>query len=126
MAAEHSALKSKTFVYSFTADGGAISTIPMGVFIPDNAIVVMGVAKVVTALVGATATIAVGWTGATGALIAALAVASWGAGEVIEGVDLSVAMVEATAERQLAVTIATAALTAGLFTYTCIYIELGR
>ena len=112
--------KQLNFIYSFANDGGAVSTIGMGVFLPAGAIVQLGVANVFTALTsGGAATIAVGWTGDTGALIAATAVASWSDNAVIEGVDLTVAMVKVTAVQELAVTIATAALTAGEFYYTC-------
>lgn len=115
--------KTISFVYDFTVNTGAISTIQMGVWIPAGSVVQFGVAQVVTALVGATATIAIGWTGNTGALVAATAVASWSDDAVLEGVDLIVAMVKVTAIQQLAVTIATAELTAGRFFYTCQYIE---
>ena len=125
MARALSTTKQVSFLYDFAVDGGLVSTIQMGVFIPNNAIIYYGVAKVTTALTsGGAATIAVGYTGGTGDLIAALAVASWSADAVIEGVDLPGASVEATANRQLAVTIATAALTAGVFVYTVLYIEL--
>ena len=116
--------KNLSFVYDFAVDGGAVSTIGMGVFLPAGAVVMLGTAQVVTGLTsGGAATIAVGWTGSTGAVIAALAVASWSDDAVIEGVDLTVAMVKVTAIQQLAVTIATATLTAGRFFYTCDYIE---
>lgn len=114
------------FVYDFAVDGGAVSSINMGVFIPQFSIIKIGAATVATTLVGATATIAVGYAGATGALIAATAVASWTADAVIEGVDLSVAMLKVAAGGvQLQVTIATAALTAGRFTYAVDVWEFG-
>lgn len=116
--------KQLNFIYNFAVDGGVVSTIGMGVFLPAGAVVHWGVAQVVTALTsGGAATIAVGWTGDTGALLAATAVASWSDNAVLEGVDLIVAMVKVTAIQQLAVTIATADLTAGLFYYTCEYTE---
>lgn len=116
-------VKQLHFVYDFAVDGGAISAINMGVFLPAGAVVQFGVAQVVTALVGATATISVGWTGSLTALTAAVAVASWSDNAVIEGVDLIVAMVKVTAVTELVIDIATAALTAGKFYYTCQYIE---
>jgi len=116
--------KSVAFVYDFPADGGAISTIGMGQRIPNNAVIQFGFAKVITTLTsGGAATIAVGRTGATGELIAALAVASWTAGTIIEGVDLIVAMIESPSA-QLAVTIAGDTITAGRFIYVVSYIEI--
>lgn len=119
-----SSLKTASFVFDFAVDGGAVSTIQMGAFLPVNAVVIFGVANVITALTsGGSATIAVGWTTSTAALIGATAVASWGAGAILPGVDLPGAPVLATSARQLAVTIAAAALLTGKFQYTCLYIE---
>lgn len=119
-----SSTKTISFDYNFATDGGAVSTIGMGVYLPINAVVWFGYAKVITQLTsGGSATIAVGWTGATGANIAATAVASWTANALLPGVDLPGTPVLATAQRELAVTIATAALTAGRFVYYCMYTE---
>jgi len=124
MARINATRKHATFAYDFAVDGGAESTIGMGVIIPANSVITYGFAKVVTQLTsGGSATIAVGWTGGTGVLLAATAVASWTAGTILEGVDLIVAMLEATADRELAVTIVTAALTAGRFVGYCEYVE---
>ncbi len=119
--------KTVSFVYDFATDGGAISTIGMGVFLPINAVVWFGYAKVITTLVsGGSATIAVGWTGSTGSLITATAVATWvSTTPIIPGVDLPGTPVLATAQRELAVTIATATIiTAGKFVYVAYYTEL--
>jgi len=40
--------KDVAFVYDFAVDGGGVSTINMGVFLPNNAVVEYGCAKVLT------------------------------------------------------------------------------
>lgn len=117
-------VKWASFRYDFAADGGAAGTIGMGVYIPNNCIVMFGYAKVTTALTsGGAMNASVGWTGDTAALIGVTAKADWSINAVLEGVDLIVAMVEATANRELAVTIDTNDGTAGVFEYICQYVE---
>jgi len=126
MAKAISSLKSVSFVYDFAVDGGAQTTIPMGVFIPINSVVWLGFANSLTTVVGVNATIAVGWTGSTGALMTATAITSFAANAIVPGVDLPGAPVKATAGRELAVTIATADITAGKFLYVCYYAEFNQ
>lgn len=116
--------RTATFLWDFAEQGGAVGAIRTGIFIPNNAVINFGYAKVLTTLTsGGAATISVDLN-STGDLVAALAVASWTANTVIEGVDLIVAMIEATADREVTLTIATAALTAGKFLYTLHYDQL--
>lgn len=120
MAKSIASKKEITFNYDFTRDGGAIGTIGMGVFIPANAVLNLGHAKIITTCTsGGGATISVGWTGATTILINAAAVATFTAGAVVNGALLSIAPVTTGAVlRELAVTIGVAALTAGRFLCT--------
>lgn len=119
-----SSLKSKTFVYDFATDGGAQGSINMGLFIPARSVIWFGFANVITALTsGGMATIAVGFSGSTGALITATAVASWSLDAILPGVDLPATPLKLTAIQQLQVTIATADLLTGKFEYTVVYNE---
>ena len=120
------ATRKYTFEYNFARDGGVIGAIPMGVFIPDEALIWFGVAFVTTGLTsGGAATIAVGTDLQAPALIAATAVAVWAINARIPGVDLPAAPVlidnpaPANRREELQVTIAGAALTAGVFRFTC-------
>ena len=77
--------------YDFAADGGLQGQILLNkvVTIPLNAVIFYGCARGYKALTsGGAATISVDVTGIVGGLIAALAVASWGANQIIEGIDL--------------------------------------
>ena len=115
--------------YDFAKDGGLQGQILLnaGETIPLNAVIWYGVARVDDALTsGGAATISVDLTGIVGGLVAALAVASWGANAIIEGIALGTASQGAVAELQILMTIATADLTAGVFRYNLAYFDFGR
>lgn len=97
-------------IYDFTVHGGAISTIKLPLVVPDNAIITECIVDVITDPTSAgSATIALGLNTTTD-LLAATAIAS--VTGVVVAKDQAAAF-KLTAERQLQVTIATAALTAG-------------
>ena len=107
--------------YSFAADGGAVSTIPLtgGLVIPSGAILLAAYLEVVTPPTsGGAATIAVQVESA-GDIQAAAAVS--GAPWSTAGVKLSsartfaAAPVKTTADRDISIVIAAATLTAGVF-----------
>lgn len=108
--------------YDFAVDGGAISTIAVtsGLPIPSGALVIGGAIRVITALVGATATIAM-QVEAANDILTAVAVASWTTGlktvlpAPTTGALTASTAVRTTADRNISIVIATAALTAGVF-----------
>lgn len=118
-------LKEATGEYDFAVDGGAVSTITLrsapgysvGNDIPLGAVIVGGFVEVDTAFTsGGSATVAVNSEGA-GDLVAAAAIggAPWsttGRKDLVPDFT-GAATVKTTAQRRLAITIATAALTAG-------------
>lgn len=97
-------------IYDFALHGGAIGTIQLPLVIPDNAIITECIVDVLTdPASGGAATIALGLNTTTD-LLAATAIAS------VTGIVVAKAQAAAfklTAERNLQITIATAALTAG-------------
>ena len=108
--------------YDFAVDGGAISTIAItsGTPIPAGSTIVGGYVDVITPLAGATATIAC-QVEAANDILTAVAVASWTAGRKnilpapTTGALTAGTMVKTTADRNISIVIATAALTAGKF-----------
>ena len=111
-------------VYDFAVDGGAISSINMGIFIPNNAVVNRFFVKTNTAPTGATATISFGHAGDTDAFMVVNGIAAFVVGEDLQGVDFTANPLEMTAFRQLQITIATAALTAGVIIACIAFTEL--
>ena len=115
--------------YDFAVDGGAIATITPAnsPTLPINAIVLGGTIDITTTLTsGGSATIALGLgAGAqAAALKAALAVASWTAGQLaLIPVFTAATYVKAAAATALTLTIATATLTAGKFDVNLAYIQ---
>lgn len=109
--------------YSVVADGGAVGTILLPVKLPLGAIVSRAVIRVTEAFTsGGSATVAVGLNTTTD-MRGATAIASL-TGTVAGVPDGAAAnMVRLTAERQLGVTIAVAALTAGAMTIYIDYYE---
>jgi len=108
--------------YDFAVDGGAVSTIAItsGTPIPSGAVIIGGYVDVSTALVGATATIAMQIEAAND-ILTAVAVASWTTGRKnvlpapTTGALTASTAVKTTAARNISIVIATAALTAGVF-----------
>ena len=132
--------------YDFAVDGGAISAIGLGVYIPDNAVIINAWIDVITTLTSATdtATIAIHIQSADD-LVAAIAISDasnvWDAGihgtlvnnpnlgadaahdTALEVIALYAATkVKTTAEREITATIAVAAVTAGKFNVFVEYI----
>jgi hypothetical protein len=114
--------------YDFAVDGGAVSTITVATngIIPDNAIILGGMLNATTALTsGGSATIAVGTSAGSSAssIKAATAVASYSADALLAVVPLWTAAtaVKMTAAGSVTVSIATAALTAGVLEITLFY-----
>lgn len=108
--------------YAFAEDGGAVSTIAItsGTPIPSGSVIVGGYVDVTTQLTGATATIAC-QVEAANDILTAVAVASWTAGRKnilpapTTGALTASTAVKTTADRNISIVIATAALTAGVF-----------
>lgn len=121
-----SVLRTARAIYSFATDGGAVSTItPVNtVSLPDNAVIVGGTVNSTTACTSAgSATVAVGTSAgsSTTALLAATAVASFSLDALINAVPVFATPVKLTANGKVTVTIATAALTAGVIEVTLLY-----
>lgn len=110
--------------YDFAVDGGAVSTIAVtsGTPIPSGSVVLNGYVDVLTQLTsGGAATIAMQVEGAND-ILTAVAVASWTVGRknVLPGLTpgaltANTAVVKTTADRNISIVIAAAALTAGVF-----------
>lgn len=120
--------------YSFAKDGGAISTISLfdgngRNSLPAGAIILGGTIDVITTLTsGGSATISLGTSAGSSAtaLVGATAVASWTAGQLaLTPVFTAATYVKLTATGSLTATIATAALTAGVFEVHLEYIVSG-
>lgn len=126
-----SGLKVATAEYDFAVDGGAISTITLrsgasdsvGSTIPSGAVILGGYVDVLTqATSGGSATIAINSEGA-GDILAALAIASWTTGrKSVVPAFTGATSVKTTAARSIAITIATATVTAGKFRVVLFYV----
>jgi len=104
-----------SFEYDFSKDGGAIGAITLdNDILPDDAVIVGGGIEVKTAFVGATATIAFG-VNTTTDVLGATAVATFSAGALIDAIqDMAMSNgIKTAAKKNLTMTIAVAALTAG-------------
>jgi len=114
--------------YDFAVDGGAIGLITpaLNATLPDNAIIVGGILNPTTALIGATATIAVGTAAGSSAsaIKAATAVATYSLDAILATVPVFTAAsaFKMTAAGAITLTVATAALTAGVLEITLFYI----
>ncbi len=115
--------------YSFAVDGGVIGLITpvSNAVIPANAIIVAANINSPTALVGATATISVGTSAGSSAasLLAATAVASYSANALLNGVPTFAVPVKMSAAGSVTLTVATAALTAGIVDVNVLYFVAG-
>lgn len=104
-------------LYDFSVHGGAIGTIdllPADQLLPVGAIITRAYIDVITTFVGVNATIGVTVQGAGDEVATNTAVTSWAAG-LLEGISDGTAakMIKLTADRNVSLAIATAALTAG-------------
>ena len=117
--------------YDYAEHGGAISTIGLGVTLPDNAIVIRSWYEVITTLTSATdaATVAIDIPiDDPAGIVAAIAISDvsnpWDAGlhEGIQDGTVANAANKTTLARELSITIAVEAVTAGKFVLFCEYI----
>lgn len=113
--------------YSFAVDGGAVGLITPATncVIPDNAVILFGIANPTTALVGSSSTIAIGTSAGSSAsaLKTATAEATYSADAVLALVPVMTAAsaVKLTAAGSITITVAVAALTAGVMEITVFY-----
>jgi hypothetical protein len=112
--------------YDFAVDGGAVGDIELSANLPANAVVIGGFLEVDTVPTsGGSATVAVKIEGA-GDIVAAAAIsgAPWsstGRKDIVPDFTGS-AMVKTTTTRKVTATVATAALTAGVFDVVLFYV----
>lgn len=119
-------LRTGKAIYSFTTDGGAVSTItPRKTFVlPKGAIIVGGTINSVTAgTSGGAATVSVGTSAgsSTTSLLGATAIASFSLNALINSAATFAAPVKLSATGSITVTVATAALTAGVIEITVLF-----
>lgn len=120
-------LKMFRIKYDFSIDGGAVSTlVPANnkFTLPKNAVIVGGTINATTAATsGGSATVAVGTDAgsSTTSILGATAVASLSANALINSAATLAAPVKLTAAGNVSLTIATAALTAGVIEVTLFY-----
>lgn len=113
-------------IYDFSVDGGAISTITpkKTATLPKNAVIVGGNVNVTTAVTSAgSATLSVGTSAGSSAtaLLAATAKASLSANALLNAVPVFATPVKLSAQGDITVSVATAALTAGVVEVTLFY-----
>lgn len=114
--------------YSFAVDGGAVSTITLAgnATLPANAIILGGTINVTTQLTsGGAATVAIGTSAgsSTTSILGATAVASFTTGQLaMKPVFTAATYQKLSAAGQVTVTIATAALTAGVMDIILVYV----
>jgi hypothetical protein len=126
-------VKTAVGVYDFAVDGGAVGTItlrgggPIGGKIPSGSVIFGGFVDIETALTsGGAATIAM-QAEAANDILTAVAVASWTTGRKnvlpapTSGALTASTAVKTTAERDIKIVVATAALTAGKFRVIVFY-----
>jgi len=124
MARLQSTKRGQSALYSFAVDGGAQSTIGLGIYIPNNSIITDFYVKTNTIPAGASGTAAFGWTGDTDVLMVVTGIAAFVAGECLQGVDFNANPLETTDVREVAITIATTTWTAGILVVSVEYMEL--
>jgi hypothetical protein len=113
--------------YSFTLDGGAIGAITPSItsLLPDNAIIVGATVNSTTAVTSlGSATVAVGTTAGSAAdsILAATAKATLSLDAILNGVPVLATPVKLTAAGSINVTVAAAALTAGVIEVFVYYV----
>lgn len=115
-------------IYDFSVDGGAIGLITpaKNATIPDNAIIIGGIINPTTAPIGAGATIAFGTAAGSSAsaLKAATAIATYTLDSILPTVPVwtAASSFKMTAAGKITMTVATAALTAGVIEITLFYV----
>jgi len=112
--------------YNFAVDGGAVSTITpkLGVSLPDNAVIVGGTINSTTACTsGGAATVSVGTSAgsSTTSLLGATAIATLSLDARVNAVPTFATPVKLTAGGDVTLTVATAALTAGVIEVVLYY-----
>lgn len=118
--------KVATGLYSFATDGGAVGDIILrGDSLPSGAIIRDALLDVDTALTGATATVAIKVEAAADVqAAAAISGAPWSTtGAKRSTFIATTAPIKTTAARNIVATVATAALTAGVFSVYIFYVE---
>lgn len=100
--------------YDFAVHGGAVGAIPLGVSLPNKAIIQRGYGDIITAFTstGGTGTIALG-ANTTNDLLAAVDADTLANRFELIPVGTAVTMVKTTAAREITLTVAVAAITAG-------------
>ncbi len=115
--------------YDFAVDGGAVSTINLfpSAVMPDDALILGCYLNVLTVPVGATATVGIGSEAASDLQsAAAISGAPWSTtGFKAATVALGSDPVNLTADRNITITIGTAALTAGVIEVLVVYFAAG-
>lgn len=122
----YSELRAARMIYNFAVDGGAISTLTPknSTLLPANAVIVGATVNSTTAVTSAgAATVGIGTSAgsSTTSILAATAKASLSANAILNGVPVFATPVKLTAAGQLNVTIAAAALTAGIIEVVVYY-----
>lgn len=122
-------LKAARAVYSFAVDGGAVGLITPATnsVIPDNAVIVGGIINSTTAVLSSgSATVSIGTSAGSGAasLLAATGKASFSLDALLQMVPAFTAAtyLKLTASGRLTITVAVAALTAGVIDITVFYV----
>lgn len=113
------AVRAVRAIWDFSADGGAVGSIPLETLLPDNAVIKSVLVDVLTAVASAgalTLNIAAGSQG--NVLASSIALASLGVGTSFP----AVAALKTTASRELNLVIGTAAATAGRIHFVVEYI----
>lgn len=114
--------KTVQVTWNFATNGGAIGTIPLGVTLPNNAIITSVVTDVTTATTG-TATGTIQLNVPTDGNLGVATVSNNQTAEVVQVIPTS--PTKLTGARQLQATIATQTFTAGVITWSVTYITHG-
>lgn len=113
--------RSYSFLFDSLVSGVAQGSYLMGVFVPENSVIVLGSANVKRSFSsGGASLISVGWSGDLANLIDNEPFSNFLSDGVVEGVNLTSNMVNTTDEsRELIITISNDDLTDGALVYTC-------
>ena len=109
--------------YDFAGAGGAIGDFDLGVTIPDNALVLSCIVERLTAFTsGGSATVALKIEGANDVITATAFDNAQFTGEVVAGAAVASTKFKTTQARNVTMTVATAALTAGKYNFHIEYL----